>query len=70
MAIYRDDDRLEGFILFVFTIFIMGFMAGLYCGGNWASNELKSQAVKNKAAHWIVDDRGNPEFEWNSQAEK
>ena len=47
------------------VIAILFFSVGLVLGGGLSKTKWQNEAVDNNAAHWEVDNRGNPSFVWN-----
>lgn len=56
------------FVIVCFCLFLGGLLLGFQVG-NFATHEFKKEAIKNKVAHWAVDEEGNTKFEWNSAKE-
>ena len=64
------ENNVFPFFVICFCFFLGGLLLGFQVG-NFATHEFKKEAVKNKAAHWvIVDEDGNTKFEWNTTVEK
>jgi len=43
------------------------FVGGIFFGRQIEKEAIRKDAVKNKAAHWIISDEGIIKLEWNMQ---